>query len=144
MVQTRHFSLGLTVRPLLPAEQKHPGWPAALFEFSRGGGDWGCVWGGGRGMPQGTRRVTQRGVGAAHTHPTMMPRTVPWCRAASLCSELWKSSKAFPGEQAVSAERLTWSTDVLVNMVPLMGRGRVRPGPGWKSDRPDGRPAEEG
>lgn len=33
MVPARHFSLGLTVRPLLPAEQKDPGWPAALFEF---------------------------------------------------------------------------------------------------------------
>ena len=129
-------------KAVAPSRAETPGLACTSLRILEAEGAGLCL-GGGRGTPPGTRRVTRGGVGAAHTHPTVMPRAVPWCRAAPLCSELRKRSEAFPGEQAVSAERLTWST-VLLNMVPLMGRGGVRPGPGWKSDRPDGRPAEEG
>ena len=70
-------------KTVAPSRAETPGLACSSLRILRGGGD-GVVSGRGEGDAPGYSEGNSGssdagGVGAAHTHPTMMPRTVPWC-----------------------------------------------------------------
>ena len=70
-------------KTVAPSRAETPGLACSSLRILGGGGD-GVVSGRGEGDAPGYSEGNSGssdagGVGAAHTHPTMMPRTVPWC-----------------------------------------------------------------